>query len=300
MFSFKAYDVFMVRVAVSASKRKRMVFSGSHSEISENMFTFAANLKKHIYMVETNIKNKEKKNDSDKPKPVDYSLLPDKELVDFVCNNDRGAIKHLFTDSKYVSIIDRHCRELFRDGEMELHDCVNEIYIYLQKENDGKEWARLRQYEGRNGAKLSTWLSGVAWNFLIKKKERMIREWERLNKYVDEVIKNGTGKDKDENDLQKAVRETLNKMPNLRYRSILIRCYIIGRELKDVAKEDGIDIKYFYVLHDRAKKQFETYYHYQSIFYKYHYEEMKPEEIAKEMRISIEEVYTAIKIFREK
>jgi hypothetical protein len=193
-------------------------------------------------MVKDDVKHQKMKDDSGKS--IVYGELPDKELVDMVCAGDSGAEIYLFTDTKYISKIEYHMRRIFKKGETSLDECINEVYLYLKR----KDWKKLKQYEGRNGATLATWLSTVERHFLVTKRMRWILELDLLERYRDDMEK------------ETAIKVTLNKMPNLRYRSILIKLYYMNMEPTGLAQEMKVSIDYFYVLHGRAKEQFKKYY----------------------------------------
>lgn len=205
-------------------------------------------------MVKDEVKHEQMKGDS--CKLIIYGELPDKVLVDMVCAGDPGAEIYLFTDTKYISKIEYHMRKIFKKGETRLDECTNEIYLYLKR----KDWRKLKQYEGRNDATLATWLSTVERRFLLAQRNRWILELGLLERYRDEIIGNREDNYKEDIENETAVKKTLNKMPNLRYRSILIKRYYMNMEPAGMAQEMGVSIDYFYVLHGRAKEQFKKYY----------------------------------------
>jgi RNA polymerase sigma factor (sigma-70 family) len=180
-----------------------------------------------------------------------YSGLTDKQLLEKIYSGDKKAETFLFC-VKCISVIN-YCMRKFFDGEqMQLDEGVNEIYIYMKKD----DWYKLKQYRGRNDASIKTWLSRIAYHFFLNMHKKM-KKLENFN--LEEPYQ-------DDSEQYEQIRKVLSMMSTDRYRIILIKMYYEGKTREEVAEEMNVSIDYFYVLYRRAKEQFKEQ------FNKYHNE----------------------------
>ncbi|MDR2384265.1 MAG: sigma-70 family RNA polymerase sigma factor [Tannerella sp.] len=172
-----------------------------------------------------------------------YSGLMDRQLLEKIYSGDKKAETYLFC-VKCVSVINYCMRKFFDNQQMQLDEAVNEIYIYIKKDN----WYKLRQYGGRNNASIKTWISTVAYNFFLNLHKKMNAEMQKKVNLPEPC--------NDESEQNKQIRKALFGMPNDRYKIILIKMYYENKTREKVAEEMNVSIDYFYVLYRRAKEQF--------------------------------------------
>lgn len=171
----------------------------------------------------------------------------DAEYINKLKENDNERCFQFFY-GEIGGILRRIQVELFQ-GDVELDEMVNELYLYLSQNN----WAKLDSFDGRNGCQLRTWIIPVAWRFFFSRR-RMFRgfhlEEERPRHEYDRID--------DDLRIQIAidVNAVLAKMPNKKYLETLKLLIIEGYKASDVAEMMGMRIENIYNLKHRAIKQF--------------------------------------------
>ena len=120
----------------------------------------------------------------------------------------------------------RECKPLFAyivhsifDGHVERNELINELFLYLKHD----DWYKVRQFDYRS--KLITWISVVAIRFFQKKMD---------------------------------VRKAIDKMPNERYKYVIVELELKEREPEELAKEMNITIDNLYNIRRRARLQLKT------------------------------------------
>lgn len=161
---------------------------------------------------------------------------------------------------KCISTIEHYWRRLLLNF-WKLEEAINAVYLLLS-END---YHRLRKYEGRNGATLETYISKIVCNYFLNeaKKEREWREGKYSDMDWDKIIREVQDDSIDEDEKTRkirAVEETLQRMPNERYKFILQKKIYENKEPEKIAKELGISTDVYYNKFLLAKKQFEQLY----------------------------------------
>lgn len=157
----------------------------------------------------------------------------------------QACVKRLFYNEAR-SLINAIRFDLFK-GNMEYDEIVNELYIFLSR----NDWHTLNSYRGE--ARLRTWLSCVAWRYFIRiylKKEHEIPIDEittRRNEYVDTIT---------DVEMRMDVETVLAEMPNRRYAKVITLHIIDGLGAEEVAAELETSIANFYNLKLRAIRQF--------------------------------------------
>jgi RNA polymerase sigma factor (sigma-70 family) len=174
-----------------------------------------------------------------------YAQLTDGQLLEKIYSGNKKAETYLFCE-KCAPVINYSMRKFFSNEQMLLDEAINEIYIYIQKD----DWYKLKQYKGQNNASIKTWMSAVAYNFFLNLRKKTNAEMEVEIK-IDLAEPN-----QDESDQTPQIKRALSKMPNDRYRIILIKIFYKNKTREEVAAEMGVSIDYFYVLYSRAKEQF--------------------------------------------
>lgn len=138
--------------------------------------------------------------------------------------------------------------EVFR-GNVDLDEMVNELYLYLSRDN----WSRFDGFDGKNGCRLRTWMIPVAWRYFMSIRERLLHS---------ENTEDNPGAIRDyANDdlcIQIAidVNAVLSKMPNQRYSEIIRLLLIEGFSAHDVADMLDVKVENVYNLKHRAIVQF--------------------------------------------
>ncbi len=171
----------------------------------------------------------------------------DTNLINSLKRGEPQAIKQFFYDE--LSFIINHIRQTMFDGRADYDELVNELYIYMSREN----WKKFDSYEARNGSRLRTWMIPVAWRFFLGVRERLEQPQSTADKLacIDET-------DEIDQRIQIAidVTATLSKMTNKRYAQILNLLYLEGHSNDDVAQLLSLDKSNLYNLKHRAIKQF--------------------------------------------
>ena len=133
-------------------------------------------------------------------------------------------------------------------GTIEYDELVGELYLYLARNN----WKVLDSFKGRNGASLSTWLSHVTWHYFMNqyKKGNRVDYTDDINTFDREVSTISI------DEMRMDIEQTLSKMGNERYVSVIRLLVIEGRETEDVAKMLDTTIQNIYNLKHRAIARF--------------------------------------------
>lgn len=171
----------------------------------------------------------------------------DKEIIDGILANDERIIQHFFF---------RECKPLFAyivrsvfDGRQEINELINELYLYLQHD----DWYKVRQFDYRS--KLITWISVVAIRFFQKKRALMIDSDPIETLYDQNTFLQETSVNQDSG---MDVRKAIDKMPNERYKYVIVELELKEREPEELAKEMHITIDNLYNIRRRARLQLRT------------------------------------------
>lgn len=133
-------------------------------------------------------------------------------------------------------------------GTIEYDELVNELYLYLSRNG----WRILDSFQGRNGARLSTWLSHVSWHFFMN----YYRKGNRVD-YLDDLgVFDRQVSTISIDEMRMDIERTLSKMSNERYVSVIRLLIIEGRETEAVAKMLDTSIQNVYNLKHRAIASF--------------------------------------------
>ncbi|MDR0371736.1 MAG: DUF1492 domain-containing protein [Prevotellaceae bacterium] len=204
-----------------------------------------------------------------KKSKYDLSNYSDIELRDAIINDadeekSRQAIEYLLC-KKCIATIEFHLRRFFNENEMELNEAVSEVYLYLAEKN----WHKLRQFTGRNGASLKTYISTVVRNYFQNKAEKTWKEPQKqlINDNTENNIPDKTETFDFGESLNTKVKieKTLERMSNIRYRTILQMLYE-DKKPNEIAAKLGIGMPVYYNKFRLARKQFEELY---NQYYKY-------------------------------
>lgn len=149
-----------------------------------------------------------------------------------------GLCKYLLTDIKFSLM----------QGNVNYNELVNELYIYLSKDN----WHKLDTFVGLNGCSLHTWVTRVSWRYFLKQRERL------LGKIALDITEIQIGKafDNLDADIAMDINATFEKMPNERYAQVLRWMLVEGYDANEVASKLNTSVANIYNIKHRAIVQF--------------------------------------------
>lgn len=134
-------------------------------------------------------------------------------------------------------------------GTVDYDELVNELYIYLSREN----WAALDSYRGDNQARLSSWISRVAWHFFMN----LYRRTSRVIPDEDGLLENMKPYAVVSDDgIRMDIETVLKLMPNRRYAEVLKLNLYYGYLAEDIAIILDTTVSNVYNIKHRAIMQF--------------------------------------------
>lgn len=171
----------------------------------------------------------------------------DIDYIEALKNGD-GRMCHKFFYEEIIGILSRIRVEVFH-GQVNFDEMVNELYLYLSKD----DWSKFNGFEAMNGCRLRTWMIPVAWRFFVSARERLINS--AISSEESDAVRRSTN---DYLRIQIAidVNAVLTKMPNQRYAEIIRLLLIEGYAAKDVADMLDMRVENVYNLKHRAITQF--------------------------------------------
>lgn len=134
-------------------------------------------------------------------------------------------------------------------GTIEYDELVNELYIHLSRNN----WDALDSYRGDNKARLSTWLSRVAWRFFMNSYRKSSRMTSDEGSALDCVKSAETLSDVD---IRMDIEKVMKMMPNRRYAEVLKLNLHYGYSAEDIAVILDTTVSNVYNIKHRAVMQF--------------------------------------------
>ena len=75
-----------------------------------------------------------------------------------------GLCNYLLNDSRYSLM----------EGNVDYDELVNELFIYLSKDN----WHKLDTFAGINGCSLCSWVTRITWRYFFKQREHLLGKGE--------------------------------------------------------------------------------------------------------------------------
>ena len=133
-------------------------------------------------------------------------------------------------------------------GTVDYDELVSELYLYLSR----NDWRILDSFQGRNGARFSTWLSHVAWHYFmnVRKRASRIEYRDDLSPLTARLSVVST------DEMRIDIERTLSRMSNKRYVAVIRLLIVEGRETEDVARLLDTSVQNVYNLKHRAIAQF--------------------------------------------
>lgn len=175
----------------------------------------------------------------------------DQEFITGLKRQNEKVVKDFFY-GKLESLLKDIQYNLFK-GKVDYDELVNELYIYLQKDN----WCKLDSFTGMNKAHLRTWVSVVAWRFFLSVYERIV---ERDS--MEDAIENKW--DIQEygfyTEINMDIERVFQAMRNERYVEALRLLIIEGYTPEEVAVKWEMKVDNVYNIKHRAIAKFIKYY----------------------------------------
>lgn len=134
-------------------------------------------------------------------------------------------------------------------GTVDYNELVNDLYIHLSREN----WAALDSYRGDNQARLSSWISRVAWHYFMNSYRRLSRVLSDEDGVLESMKPYAVISD---DDIRMDIEKVLKLMPNRRYAEVLKLNLYYGYPAEDIAVLMNTTVSNVYNIKHRAVMQF--------------------------------------------
>lgn len=134
-------------------------------------------------------------------------------------------------------------------GTVDYDELVNDLYIYLSRNN----WSALDSYRGDNQARLSSWISRVAWHYFMNSYRRLSRVLPDEDGVLGSMKPYAVISD---DDIRMDIEKTLHLMPNRRYAEVLKLNLYYGYSAEDIAVLMNTTVSNVYNIKHRAVMQF--------------------------------------------
>lgn len=134
------------------------------------------------------------------------------------------------------------------EGNVDYDELVNELFIYLSKDN----WHKLDTFAGINGCSLCSWVTRITWRYFFKQRERL------LGKVALDIseVKISDRIDNLYTEIAMDVNTTFERMPNERYVQVLQWMLVEGYDADEVATKLNTTAANVYNIKHRAIVQF--------------------------------------------
>lgn len=134
-------------------------------------------------------------------------------------------------------------------GTVDYNELVNDLYIHLSREN----WAALDSYRGDNQARLSSWISRVAWHYFMNSYRRLSRVLPDEDGVLESMKPYAVISD---DDIMMDIEKVLKLMQNRRYAEVLKLNLYYGYPAEDIAVLMNTTVSNVYNIKHRAVMQF--------------------------------------------
>ena len=134
-------------------------------------------------------------------------------------------------------------------GTVDYDELVNDLYIHLSRNN----WSALDSYRGDNQARLSSWVSRVAWHYFMNSYRRLSRVLPGEDGVLESMKSYAVVSD---DHLRMDIEEVLKLMPNRRYAEVLKLNLYYGYPAEDIAVLMNTTVSNVYNIKHRAVMQF--------------------------------------------
>ncbi len=149
-----------------------------------------------------------------------------------------GLCNYLLNDIRYSLM----------EGNVDYDELVNELFIYLSKDN----WHKLDTFAGINGCSLCSWVTRITWRYFLKQREHLLGKGEL------DITDTDTAYSSTDIDAEIAmdVSTTFERMPNRKYAQVLQWMLAEGYNAEEVAARLGTTVANVYNIKHRAIVQF--------------------------------------------
>lgn len=175
-----------------------------------------------------------------------WKNISDKEYITGLKGSDNRITESFFYGLCSYTLND--IRFSLMQNMIEYDELVNELYIYLSKDN----WHKLDTFAGLNGCSLCSWMVRLAWRFFMSRRERLLGA---TSVSVDDVQIEDVV-DSLDMEIAMDVETTLSKMKNERYVKVLKWMLVNGLDAEEVANLLNTSIPNVYNIKHRAIVQF--------------------------------------------
>lgn len=171
----------------------------------------------------------------------------DAEYVLGLKQND-NRVTYQFFYAEIASVLKDIQFSLFA-GRVEYDELVNELYLYLQRDN----WRKLDTFMGLNDAHIRTWINTVSWRYFFNIREKI--QEKSSQEAVIEASKNNESCDINM-DISMDVAKILATMKNERYSEVLVLMLIEGYSAEELARKWNTSVDNVYNIKHRTIKKF--------------------------------------------
>lgn len=175
-----------------------------------------------------------------------WKNISDKEYITGLKGSDNRITESFFYGLCSYTLND--IRFSLMQNVIEYDELVNELFLYLSKEN----WHKLDTFAGINGCSLSSWVVRVAWRFFMNQRERLLGT---VTESVEDMQIGDTTVNLDA-DIAMDVESTFSRMTNERYVQVLKWMLVDGYSADEVAIRLDTSISNVYNIKHRAIVQF--------------------------------------------
>lgn len=179
------------------------------------------------------------------------TAVSDQEYIEALKSGNSRLTQKFFMD-ELRSVLCHVQYDLFR-GRVEYNELVNELYLFLSENN----WSKLDTFQGKNGSRLRTWMSPVAWRFFTRSLEKL-----QENESNEDSLPEGDSACALDKSIEIAIdiNAVMQKMPNKRYVEAIDLLIMQGYEAEEVARRWETNLANVYNIKHRAVKQFIEFY----------------------------------------
>ena len=171
------------------------------------------------------------------------NILSDKELVEGMISNNKSVIQYFFFEK--CAPMFHHINRQVYDRQAEIHELINELYLYLQAD----DWHKIRQLNHR--VQLMTWTSTIAMRFFRKKKATIME-----NEHIDTLPHEQSAACIETLIHQNLEAENLiNRLPNRKHRFVLRKLILEDMDPRKLAAKMGITVDNLYNIKRRIIKK---------------------------------------------
>lgn len=175
---------------------------------------------------------------------MDYDLYSDDQIVNGILSGDRPLIEYFF-HRKCSRLLVYILYSVF-DGQQDVRALESELFLHIAN----NDWYKLRQFEYRSS--LLAYISVIAVRFFQKKRASLIEFplGDTLNGKHHQTMNTSFSVER-----RIDIEQALERMPNERYRKVIISLDLREMRPEQLADEMGVTVDNLYNIHRRARLQ---------------------------------------------